>query len=319
MRAQVDRHTFDATQWVPAKLKEFKFENEAARWIDATEQDHSWNYTKQVKSIFKNHLLPEYQGKDVRDIRASHLEATYRRLLSEGYAVSTVNLKMRVFYAFMKTLEELGVIERTPRLPRIKVPRTDRGWISRANQEAILARIPAHQRLIYETLMETAIRPNEVCGLKVRDLNEDGELIIQRSIDERGNVNQTKTGVVYYKVLSPVFYANLLKQTKNKLPEAWIFTSRTGSPYRPGQLSKIWRDAAKEAGISVCLYVGTKHSHASQKRLRLEKGIGEDLRKELGHATSKTTLKHYARGREEEVTPVSVECPWTEKGPSEEN
>jgi hypothetical protein len=37
------------------------------------------------------------------------------------------------------------------------------------------------------------------------------------------------------------------------------------------------------------------------------------LRKELGHATSRTTLKHYARGREE-VAPVSVELPWKEKG-----
>lgn len=49
--------------------------------------------------------------------------------------------------------------------------------------------------------------------------------------------------------------------------------------------------------------------------LTLEKGIDEELRKELGHATSRTTLKHYARGREEEVAPVSVECPWEEKGP----
>jgi len=118
-----------------------------------------------------------------------------------------------------------------------------------------------------------------------------------------------------YLYVSSGLFTNLVKQTKNKLPEAWVFTSRMGSPYRPGYLSKIWRDAAKEAGISVCLYVGTKHSHASQKRLRLERGIGEELRKELGHATSRTTLKHYARGREEEVAPVSVECPWKENGP----
>ena len=90
-------------------------------------------------------------------------------------------------------------------------------------------------------------------------------------------------------------YARLKATARDKLPDAWLFMNSRGRPFTTNLASEIWRDAAREAKVNVCLYVSIRHSRVSQKRRDLERKMADQMRQELDHARFETTRKHYAR------------------------
>jgi hypothetical protein len=61
----------------------------------------------------------------------------------------------------------------------------------------------------------------------------------------------------------------------------------------------MWRKAADSVGVGCCLYVASRHSRVSQLREELERRVAEELRAELAHKSSVTTMVYYVRNREE--------------------
>jgi len=143
-------------------------------------------------------------------------------------------------------------------------------------------------------MIETGVRPGSVIAAKVRDL-EDGGIRIERAFTRKRKLKETKTGVTSWKALSSNLYARLVASTRDKLPDAWLFTNSQGGPFTTNLASEIWRDAARQANINVCLYVSIRHSRVSQKRRDLERKMADELRQELDHTHFETTRKHYSR------------------------
>ncbi len=300
MRGEIDNHTFDPEDWVPKRLQEFKFRDVAKKWIERIERDKSYSYVRHCKSYLEHHIKRELGDIDVRDIRTSHIEDLYLKLIEKKLSPKTIDGILSTLQTLINRLHYLDLITRVPKFPLVKVPQTAKGWINREKQKAVLSHIPERHRLIFETLKETAERPGEVCAHKKKDLI-DGEICIERAFDERGNFKEEKTGKVIYRGISLALWNKLAEQAKDKLPEAWLFLDEFGKPYSQDRLYRIWKRATKAAGMQISLYAGTRHSRASQKRLEKEKEIAEACRKELGHSKSLTTMKHYARDRREEL------------------
>jgi integrase len=291
-------------------LREYKFEAEVVKWLITLKQDRSASYAHYCGEWTRKEFIPFFAGRDVREIRTRDIEAFYRNLLRERevrgkpkvYAPKTVWTILTTLKSFFTWLCNLEVTEKVPRFPRVEVPERHRGWLNRENQAKVLSRIPDRYRLAFELLAEIAIRPGELVALKKKDLI-DGELVIERAFDQFGNLRSTKTGKVLYKALSATMWERLLAHSRDLLPEAFLFTREDGSPWNAKALYFQWRYACKKAGIGlISLYAGTRHSRVSQKRLELEKSMGEALAKEIGHAKIATTMKSYARDRSEEVT-----------------
>lgn len=301
MRGEVDDKTFDPADWLPSKLKEFKLKHESQKWIDRLESDKSLAYVAHVKSTMEHHIIPELGEMDVRDIRQSHIEDFYYKLRGKELALKSVKGIMGNLQTFLNWLHRIEIISRVPVGIIVKVPQKARGWLNKDKQAQVLSFIPEDHRLIFETLAETAERPSEVCAHKKKDLI-DGELCIERAFDKKGAAKETKSGRVIYRGLPLDLWKKLIEHSKGSLPEAWLFVNpRTGEPYSREALYRIWKKACGKAEVSISLYAGTRHSRASQKRLEVEKQMADEIRKELGHADSRTTMEHYARDRREEI------------------
>ncbi len=76
-------------------------------------------------------------------------------------------------------------------------------------------------------------------------------------------------------MLSSELNARLTTLRGDRLPEAFIFSGNRGAPYRPTYLTQLRKTAARKAEIPVLLYIGTRHSFATQ-----------DGRKSRGHLTT---------------------------------
>lgn len=296
MRADLDNHRFDAARYVPEKRREMLLSDRADAFLARCRRDCSAAYAASVKAINEKWLKPMMGDLDVRDVRRKHIE-DLRAAFEEGglspMSVKSYLLRVSAFFAWLVRREE---IEKRPGMPDVRVPHVERGWTNRAGQEKIIEKIAPRHRLLFEVLCETGMRPSEAAGLKVRDLI-DGELLIERSVDRTGKDCRTKTGKIRYVAVSVALFAKLEAHAGDRFGEDYLFKTRYGTPYRSAGMSVTWRKAAEAAGIAVSLYCGTRHSRASMQREHLEQQMRADIAASLGHADSRTTLKHYAQPR----------------------
>jgi len=161
-------------------------------------------------------------------------------------------------------------------------------------QSQIITNLVPHHRIIFETLAALGCRPGEICALKKRDL-VGGRVYIQRAFDNAGHLKETKSNKIQCKMLPPDLYARLGELCRDRLPEAFIFSGQRGAPYRPVYLTQLWKTAARKAEIPVPLYVGTRHSFATQRWEEIQKAGADKLASEMGHASAGTTFSHYVR------------------------
>jgi len=271
-------------------------------WIDGLElEGRSYIYTQHLRQRGKDHIFPFFGKADVRSIRAIHVQQFYHSLLKKKLASKTVKHVLDALRAFLNYLLGLDELEGVPRFPRVAVkPVREKGWLDREGQEKILGFIPVKHQLIFRVLIETGVRMSEVCALRKKDIR-DGGVLVRRAFDERGFTKETKTGAEFFRPLSAETFALIFSAAKNKFPDAWLFNQISGSPYSRHLLYEIWSRACAKAGIKIAPSHASRHSKASQKRAALEERMLEELRHELEHSSAKTTLKHYALGKEQKL------------------
>jgi integrase len=271
------------------------------KYIESLElKGKAYSYVRHLKSHTRLHILPFFAGIDVREIRSFHIEEFNISLFKKRLSNKTVKHILDAMKGFMNYQYRLERIEKMPLFPRIEhKPVRPKNWLDNDSQARVLSFIPPEHRLFFEVLIETGIRPGEGRALKKKDIEEEG-LYISSALDERGVLKTTKTGKEYFRSLSGDVLLRLQSHTRLNFPDSYIFTHR-GQPYNK-HVDRIWKAACTQAGISIPLYQGTRHSKASQRRAELEQGMREELKKVLGHTSATTTLKHYALPTERKVS-----------------
>lgn len=299
IRQEIDEHRFDSTRWTPDRRKEMVLSKISDPWLDHLDRNLSRGYATQQRHFIFSHIIPALGDVDVRDIRGLDIELLQGKLIEKKFSRNTVRNILTTLRTLLRWLQAKDVILKTPSFPPLSpVPREVVGWIEPETQLVILEQIRPDVRLLVETMMASGARPGEAVALKVRDLR-DGELRIERALNQQREVKKTKTAAVSSHVIAGDLYRRLVEHARGKLPEAWLFVNAAGRPYPATQVSWLWRQAAIKAKVDVCLYVASRHSRVSQLRQELERRVSEELRKELAHTTSKVTLKHYVRDERE--------------------
>ena len=273
-----------------------------ANWLDDLElEGRSAHYIRNLKAYGLKHLFPFFGNADATGIHAIHVQALYRSLLKKRLASKTVKHVLDALRAFLNSLARVDYIAQVPRFPAVKVkPAKEKAWISSEAQAAALSRIAEKHKLIFRVLFESGIRPSEGAALKRKDLR-DGGVTIVRALDERGHAKETKTGSAEHKTVSAELYGALQEHGKKLFPEAWLFTKASGAHHTGKSLYAIWKQASLKAGLNISLYQATRHSRASQARADIEERGRKELAQVLGHTSARTTLKHYALGKEAKI------------------
>lgn len=306
MRKRVDDHTFAPEDYLPGEIEKYRLRRVAGLWLERVERSLSFSYFRHSKTEMERHILPAVLplskmvmgDMDIRDMRTSHTKELVDVLEDKGLSKKSQENIVGTLSSCLHNYSD--DIPRMPKFPKIVVPEKERGWINREKQMEILSAIPDRHRLIFETLIETAERPGEVCAHKKKDLI-DGEIAVARAFDEKGRVKETKSGTVHYRGISLALWNKLTEHAREKLPDSWLFLDEHGQPYSRDKLYRIWKRACKQVSVMISLSRGTRHSRVSQKRLEKEKEVAEACRQELEHASSSTTMRHYARPRSEEI------------------
>lgn len=307
---EIDEGRFKSSRWRPEALGKFAISHACDPWIEHLRRDASKEYADHQLRFIHKWILPALGDLDVRDIRGLDIEQlpaklqTMRTRKGTPPSGNTIRNILTALRTLLGWLVEKDVIDKAPSFPPLSpIPRENVGWISREKQQKVIAILREDMRLMAEAMMETAMRPNEAVALKVKDLREDRcSVYVERALTRRKKVKGTKTGVSALRPVSPELFARLKEAAKDKLPEAWLFVNKVGTPFLTSQFSWEWRKAADQAGIKACLYVSSRHSEVSRLRGELEDEMLVQLRKKLAHSPGSTvTLKNYVRDEKEEA------------------
>lgn len=287
-------HTFNPRDFSDEQIRERRFENMMEKWLTQKAEEEQGNELapttlKGYRSNDRNYF-GYFTGWDVREIGFEQLEA-FKDQLPRTLSLKTRRNVLNTMHAFFGWLRKKGTIAVIPVWPEI------RGDDARAmvaldieDQEKALSRIPKEHRDAFIFMAETGARVNEMCALKIKDIDvKEGLWLVQRTYSGPKLVETTKARSKYPTVLSDTALGLVKRHAKGRFPDEFLFINpQTGRGYRYEFLSKLWR---KHAGIDITLYEATRHSYCTQIA---EMGINTlQARGLMRHADVRSTQKYF--------------------------
>ena len=146
---------------------------------------------------------------------------------------------------------------------------------------------PKH-RAILMTTYATGLRLNELCHLKLTDIDSARMTI---------RVEQGKGAKDRYTLLSPRLLAELRRYWASYRPKLWLFTSKDGAhPISDATVQKIFYSAKGRAAITKdCGIHGLRHAFATHL---LEAGVDiHTIQRLMGHGHISSTLRYFHLAR----------------------
>lgn len=283
IQTEVDTGEFHPRFWKPDNpLTILNYHKEWLARITVSEKTK-----RDYGGYFKNHIIPEIGGLDVRHIRYKHLEALYKNIgLSDKGKYNVMGaLKTMLRWAYCS--ED---IKRVPPFPALSYTLPEIEYLTLNQQNQILTHIPERDRPIFEFAMEYGLRVGEVRALQ-KDCVTSTEIIIRRAFSENTLRERTKTGTI--RRFEKTDFIKILLGNMQPQLSPFVFVRKDGKPYTNKNLNALWKEACKQAGIKIKLYNAFRHSLGCQL---LDQGEDIDLvRHVLGHTKSDMTRRYAKR------------------------
>jgi len=173
-------------------------------------------------------------------------------------------------------------ITKLPLFPKVKKREAKTCFITRKQQQELLAHAKGVYGDFFNFLMLTGLRTSEGRALRWEDVDLKNDIVtIRGSFDLGVYKPYTKTGESRYLPLSPAA-KEILKDQARAL-SGWVFINAQGRHLSEARVRNAWKSATKAAGLDITLYEATRHSFASQA---ISSGVPERLIGEALWATS---------------------------------
>ena len=267
----------------------------------------------------QRHIIPRLGMVPLQQITGVQINLLYARLLSEpdihGRLLSPATVR-RVHATLHRALRDAVRWSRLPRNPvdaadpprHLGFYREMKVWTAAQLRTFLAAERESELYPLWLTLATTGMRRGEALGLSWEDVDlEAARLSIKKTLIMNGyktmlSTPKTKKGRRLI-VLDPATVSALRKlrteQMKVHLRQglSWresqpVFVTEAGHPYHPERVSKLFAQAAKQAGLPRIRLHDLRHTYAT---LALGAGVHPKVISErLGHASIAITLDCYS-------------------------
>ncbi|HOD78667.1 MAG TPA: site-specific integrase [Syntrophorhabdus sp.] len=281
---------FNPVDHTDAKVRERKFENQIEMWLDEKGRQEqagelspgtTGNYHGYAKNYY--HILNDY---DVRNIKKGEI-TTLKDTLSNVSIKARKNI-LNCLHGFFRWMYERGTITTLPLFPEVMGDDSkQRRAIDFEMQDMALATIPDDYRDPIEFMMETGLRPGEVCALLVKHIDKQNKVMrIERTYVKGNKIKEsTKQKKKRIAPLTDRAYEIAEKHMVEKHPNQFLFVNpRTGRGFLP---KVLWYQWHKYSNLDVCLYEGTRHSFGSQL---IQNNDVTEVQALMGHSDISTTM-----------------------------
>jgi integrase len=296
----INSKTFNPVDWI-VDSKARRFDNQVMMWLNETEDEVKAGALapetlRTYKSYVENHFNKFFGKSDVREIRFEEVNG-FKRFLGQRVCINTRKRIIGALHIFVMWMLRNGIIKEHIVFPKVEGEDVVRKAVDIQSQEEILKLIPEAHRDIFEFGCETGLRPNELCAIQVGDINFSNRIaIIQHGYSGTVFHNNTKGKNKLPIVLSDKAYNIALKNSKDKLPSAFLFTNpKTGKGYPLHTLDIIW---AKYVGRAITKNEVMRHSFVTHL---FEMGLPAEIVQVFSRHRDKSSLKNYVH-----ISPVKL-------------
>jgi integrase len=288
----------------------------ARRWLADSALEKDPSTVRGYADSFRNHLLPAFGARRVRDLHRQHIKAFLLDKRRAGYAKNTVRLMKAALSVLLSDAVDDGIILANPalQLGRRKVSRADKlsaaeriqkvrpmSWEQR---DAFLAAAAGERRYgpLFQLLAKGGLRPGEAFALQPGDADLAAhELRVERAW-AHGRLKSTKTAeartVDLTEQLARALRAHLawlkVDGLRRGRPEPeWLFPNEARRPFDKRNVERAFHRIRKRGGLPHFRVYDLRHTYAS---LLLAAGAPITyVSTQLGHANPTTTLRYYAK------------------------
>ncbi|MFG2523161.1 tyrosine-type recombinase/integrase [Streptomyces sp. NPDC048527] len=230
----------------------------AAKWVE--ERELAVRTVDLYQDLLRLHILPALGTYDLDEVTAPRVREWRTERLRATGARTTTAKAYRLLKAIMETAVDDDLISRNP--CRIKgagkESAAERQVATVAQVDALADAIGARWRLMVYLGAYGPLRPEELAGLRRRDVDPDALVVRVRVAEpERTNGRRapgpTKSDAGARVVVLPAFLRREvqwhLDWWAQKEPDGLLFVGERGGPFRRTTFGKVWRRARVTAGL----------------------------------------------------------------------
>jgi integrase len=311
-------HDMRRGQWIDPKLARIPFEQWADRW---------WTTTTKLRpttrrgywGILQHHVRPYFEGWPLSDISYTDVEEFITHLLGQGLSPKYTRDCVSVLSLVLKSAVRANVRKDNPAadhnipIPRRKLHEGD--VLSMEQIHQLVAHVKDPYKPAVWLLMLAGLRPAELCGLRVCDvdfvkhvIHVSQTVLPVHSFDSEGFglvTGPPKTSAGDRRIPIPAWLCDDLAamvaarrranggELSSGNKDEFLFQTRYGNPLNRDKLrEKVVRPALREAGLPETFRTyDLRHSHAS---VMIDLGVNLlALAQRMGHSDPAMTLRLY--------------------------
>ncbi len=246
---------------------------------------------KRVETDLRVHIFPVLGDRALASVRPSDVQGLVKGL-SVKLAASSVKVTYSTARSMFKAAVDDRVIASSPCV-RVKLPSITTKTLTIPAVEAVHAigeKLPARWRAVVYVAAGLGLRPGEVLGLEVRDLDFLRRTVrVERQLDDHGQLVPLKTEASYRTVPLPDVVAFELSRhlEQEHRRDGLVFVGQDGQPVKRNTFSKGWRRAAGDLRLH-----DLRHVYASAL-IQAGESV-KTVQRRLGHSSAAMTLDVYA-------------------------
>ena len=287
-------------------------------WIDDIKGDSIRVGTRRAYiNRYKHRIEPKIGSFILSDVRPIDCQNVLNYAQDEGDAMSSVRKCRVIMREFFEAAKDNEMIADNPIVHSVtyaKQKEKERRVLTVEEQKKLLELAEGRQAYpVFAFALQTGMRVGELMGLKWSDINMDQDYVqVQRSLDYREETsefveNPPKSVAGNRKIpLTKEAMAVLedVRAHEAEIPvkegfESYIFRSRQGKPFHRGNLNRVLRKIAGDAGMESLSMHTLRHSFATRC---IESGMRpKTLQKLLGHATLTLTMDLYVHVTDDSI------------------
>ena len=277
-----------------ASLAEF-----VKRWRADVLSHHKAATVTAAESHLRSHILPELGALRLEEI-TSEIQQRFVTHLSARLKRKTISNILSTLSAILGTAKKWEYVCMGVNFEALTLPdpgeKTEARFFTPEEMRLILASTTEPYATAFEVAALTAMRPGELFGLKVTDLDFDRRVICIRRSARYSKLQAPKTNTSARVVPMPNRLATRLRLYVDALPgnpAGLLFATRKGTPLCANNVVQrfLW-PVLDRLGIPRCGLKAFRHAHSS---LLIETGAPMTVaQKQLGHKDARVTLGIYS-------------------------
>ena len=252
-------------------------------WVTA---NNSKRWIERKDEIYRLYFKPAFADRRLKDITRQHIETYMRERLQAGAAPATVNRDIAVLKHALGKAVEWGLLGTNPAKGIKLFKEKDDAWnvIPEDEWERIYNSLPNEKKPLFAFLWYTGVRLSNAIYLKWEHVNlKEGYIRIPASYTK-----QKKELILPI----PDYLVSIFGHQKRRFPDsAYVFPSRSGTPFNRSNIRRAWVSALKKAGINKHYRIhDIRHSFGARA---VRAGVDVRVIKELlGHQTFEMVLRY---------------------------